>query len=251
MFTGRGQKPSNKEVLAAIDSIKKCRQGSFFKPSADKPCSCGWHTKAAARKQAWKALSDASASSTPTVAAVSSSNAHVTGEPSYTSPGSSSPSVSVDPVTTQSSTSSSTAASTSTTASADPPKVGSGLVPPKFDRSDFQSPSISELRAIGIGIKTFPGKLDLLVYCPLKNRCPHCKSALITANSVGKRKLCYAIPWPKTIVGVDMRCGKCKKHFMTHDTNYVDTLPSEEQVKREFVTAKGNGSHISLLRLLR
>ncbi|CAI8022077.1 hypothetical protein GBAR_LOCUS12992, partial [Geodia barretti] len=48
-----------------------------------------------------------------------------------------------------------------------------------------------------------------------------------------------------------MRCGKCKKHFMTHDTNYVDALPSEEQVKREFVTVKGNGSHISLLRLLR
>ncbi len=38
---------------------------------------------------------------------------------------------------------------------------------------------------------------------------------------------------------------------MTHDTKYVDTLPSEEQVKREFITGKGNGSHISLLRLLR
>lgn len=32
---------------------------------------------------------------------------------------------------------------------------------------------------------------------------------------------------------------------------YMDTLPSEEQVKREFLSAKGNGSHISLLRLLR
>ena len=113
-----------------------------------------------------------SASSPPTLA-VASSNAPATGEPSYMSPGSSSPSVSVDPGTTQSSTSSSTTASTSTTASADPPKVGSGPVPPKFDRSDFQSPSISELRAIGIGIKTFPGKLDLLVYCPLKNRTDH------------------------------------------------------------------------------
>ena len=38
---------------------------------------------------------------------------------------------------------------------------------------------------------------------------------------------------------------------MTHNPNYVDTLPSEEQEKREFVSAKGNGSHISLLRLLR
>ena len=37
---------------------------------------------------------------------------------------------------------------------------------------------------------------------------------------------------------------------MTHDTTYVDTLPSEEQIKRDFVTSKGNGSHISLLRLL-
>jgi len=128
--------------------------------------------------------------------------------------------------------------------------VGSGPVPPKFDKTDFQSPSMIELRAIGIGIKTFPGKLDLLVYCPLKGRCPHCKSALISAHSVGKRKLCYAIPWPKTIVGVDMRCGQCKKHFMTHDPSYVDTLTSEEQIRRGFVTGKGNGSHISLLRLL-
>ena len=200
------------------------RQGLFFNVSADKPkpCSCGWHTKAAKRKQARQASqaqSDASTSSTPTVGvAVSSYNAPATGEPSCTSPGSSSLSVSVDPAT--QTTSSSTAASTSsTTASADTPKVGSGPVPPKFDRSDFQSPTISELRAIGIGIKTFPGKLDLLVYCPLKGRCPHCNSALITANSVGKRKLCYAIPWPKIIVGVDMRCNKCKKHFMTHDPN--------------------------------
>ena len=124
-------------------------------------------------------------------------------------------------------------------------------MPPKFDRSDFQAPTISELRAIGIGAKSCPGKLDLLVYCPLMGCCPHCKSSLIAANSVGKRKLCYAIPWPKTIVGADMRCGRCKKHFMTHDTKYVDTLPLSEQVKRKFVTAKGNGSHISLLRLLR
>ena len=129
--------------------------------------------------------------------------------------------------------------------------VGTGPVPPKFDRSDFQSPTISELRATGIGVRTFPGKLDMIVYCPLKGRCPHCNSALITANSVGKRKLCYAIPWPKTIVGVDMRCGKCNKHFMTHDPSYVDTLPSDQQIKREFVSSKGNGSHISLLRLLR
>ncbi len=124
-------------------------------------------------------------------------------------------------------------------------------MPPKFDKTDFQSLTIGELRAIGIGTKTSPGKLDLLVYCPLKGRCPHCKSALIATNSVGKRKLCYAVPWPKTIIGVDMRCGRCKKHFMTHDPSYVDTLPSAEQVKREFVTGKGNGSYSSLLRLMR
>ena len=56
-FAGRGQKPSNKKVLAAIASIKKCRQGSFFNPGEKKPCSCGWHTKAAARKQARPATS--------------------------------------------------------------------------------------------------------------------------------------------------------------------------------------------------
>ena len=38
---------------------------------------------------------------------------------------------------------------------------------------------------------------------------------------------------------------------MTNDKKYVDTLPSAEQMKKKFVTAKGNGSHTSLLRLLR
>ena len=37
---------------------------------------------------------------------------------------------------------------------------------------------------------------------------------------------------------------------MTHDPSYVDTLTSEEQIRHDFVTGKGNGSHISLLRLL-
>ena len=131
------------------------------------------------------------------------------------------------------------------------PKFASEPVPPNFDRSDFQSPTIAELRAIGIGLKTCPGKLDLLVYCPLNGRCPHCSSSLVSANSVGKRKLCYAIPWPKSIVGIDMRCTKCKKHFMTHDQRFVSTLPSAAQVKREFVTGKGNETHMSLIRLLR
>ena len=38
---------------------------------------------------------------------------------------------------------------------------------------------------------------------------------------------------------------------MTHDPSYVNTLPSDQQIRREFVSSKGNGSHISLLRLLR
>ena len=38
---------------------------------------------------------------------------------------------------------------------------------------------------------------------------------------------------------------------MTHDTSYVETLPTAEQIKREFVAGKGNGSHAFLLRLLR
>ena len=48
-----------------------------------------------------------------------------------------------------------------------------------------------------------------------------------------------------------MKCSQCKKHFMMHDTSYTDSLPSEEQIKQEFMTGKGNGSHISLLLLLR
>ena len=38
---------------------------------------------------------------------------------------------------------------------------------------------------------------------------------------------------------------------MTHDPNYVDTLSSEDQVRSDFVCGKVNGSHISILRLLR
>lgn len=100
-------------------------------------------------------------------------------------------------------------------------------------------------------MKTSPGKLDLLMYCPLNGRCPHCRSSLITANGVGKRKLCYAVPWPKSIVGIDVKCTKCKKHFMTHDPKYVATLPTADQLKMEFVSGKGNGTHISLIKLLR
>ena len=51
-FTGRAQKPFSKEVLEVIAAIKKCQKDSFFHKS--KPCSCGWHKKAAARKQARK-----------------------------------------------------------------------------------------------------------------------------------------------------------------------------------------------------
>ena len=38
---------------------------------------------------------------------------------------------------------------------------------------------------------------------------------------------------------------------MMHDPRYVDTLPSAEQVMREFVSTKGNGSHVAIIRLLR
>lgn len=110
---------------------------------------------------------------------------------------------------------------------------------------------IAELRAMQIGMRTSLGKLDLLAYCPLTGRYPHCKSALITANSVGKRKLCYATPWPKTIVGIDMRCTSCKHHFMTHDPTYIDTLPLSAQLQREFVSTKGNRTHISLIEMMR
>ncbi len=65
VFTGRGKKPSNKEVVAAIESINKCQkdrqQGSFFSTDRrEKTCSCGWHIKAAARKLSKEASSSAS-----------------------------------------------------------------------------------------------------------------------------------------------------------------------------------------------
>ena len=72
----------------------------------------------------------------------------------------------------------------------------------------------------------------------------HCYWQIQLANGSSA----YATPWPKSVVGIDMRCSKCKKHCMTHDPKYVSSLPS---FKRDFVTAKGNGTHMSLVRLLR
>ncbi len=51
VFNGRGQKPSNKEVLIEIEQIKKCKQSSFFGNAEARSCSCGWHTKAAVRRK--------------------------------------------------------------------------------------------------------------------------------------------------------------------------------------------------------
>ncbi len=141
--------------------------------------------------------------------------------------------------------------STSTSTRSDQPKTATGPVPPKFDKSNFQSPTIAELRAIGIGLKKSPGKLDLLVYCPMSGRCPHCNSMMISANSVGSRKLIYVIPWPKSLVGIDMRCGKCKKHWLTHDPKYVSTLPMSVQLQQTCISTKGNGTDLSLIRMLR
>ncbi len=141
--------------------------------------------------------------------------------------------------------------STSTSTRSDQPKTATGPAPPKFDKSNFQSPTIAELRAIGIGLKKSPGKLELIVYCPMSGRCPHCNSMMISANSVGSRKLIYAIPWPKSLVGIDMRCGKCKKHWLTHDPKYVRTLPMSVQLQQTCISTKGNGTDLSLIRMLR
>ena len=166
-FTGRGQKPSNSEVLAAIAAIKKCQQarqkGSFFSSDKQKeqPCSCGWHTKAAARKQS--RLQVAQSSSAMTSATSSSVTATTTSAMAGTSvsdsgsslvvPVSSSPPPTVFVTSTGATTT--IATTTTTTTSLQP---GSGPVAPKFDKSDFQSPTIGELRAIEIGSKTSPGK---------------------------------------------------------------------------------------------
>ena len=42
-----------------------------------------------------------------------------------------------------------------------------------------------------------------------------------------------------------------KKHFMTHDPSYVNSPPTGEQLKSDFVATKGNGTNMSLVRLLR
>ena len=80
-FKGRGQKPSNKEVLAAINAIMKCKEarlkGTFFSRSQRKEwqCSCGWHTKAAARKQSRLQQAQAAASSSRVLPATSAGQA--------------------------------------------------------------------------------------------------------------------------------------------------------------------------------
>ena len=38
---------------------------------------------------------------------------------------------------------------------------------------------------------------------------------------------------------------------MSHDPTYVETLPSGDQLKREFVATKGYGTHMTIIRLLR
>ena len=126
-------------------------------------------------------------------------------------------------------------------------------MPTSFDRSDYQTASLGEAKTTCFGLKkaTDRAKLDAILFCPLTGRCPYCKSALLSANSVGKGKLCYAIPWPKTVIGLDVKCVKCSRHFMTFDADYVATLPSGVQLKADFVTGKGNASHMSLLHLLR
>ena len=45
VFRGRGQRPSNKDVLKQMSAIDKCRQRSYFKPATERErnCSCGWH----------------------------------------------------------------------------------------------------------------------------------------------------------------------------------------------------------------
>ena len=90
--------------------------------------------------------------------------------------------------------------------------AGSGPFSPTFTNQDYQTPTTSELLATKSGVISSPGKLDLIIYWNLED----VHSTLINTNSVGKKKLCYA---PRTIVGIDMRCVKCSKHFMTHDPN--------------------------------
>jgi hypothetical protein len=38
---------------------------------------------------------------------------------------------------------------------------------------------------------------------------------------------------------------------MTHDPSYVASLPSGDQLKRDFVATKGNGTDLSLVKMLR
>ena len=229
-FTGRGQKPSNKEVLKAIASIKKCRQRSFFKPSeVSRQCYCGWYTKATARRKKRSLVSATTSSSTSNsppslyryVNVASCSNsfyvvllyAHRL-DLDRCRPVDQCPVKHQPPLPSLYMYVNVASCCNSFYDVILRPQTGSGPVHPIFDKSAFQTPTIGELRALGIRTKTAPGKLDLLVYCPLKGRCPHCI-------------------------------------FMTHDSSYVDTLPTTEQIKREFVSCKGNGSHISLRQLLR
>ena len=98
-----------------------------------------------------------------------------------------------------------------------------GPVPPKFDKPSYQSPLIGEL----LSSERKPHQESWSIVQPKGDALIVSR---IIANSVGKRKLCYAV------VGLDMRCQKCKKHFMTHDPLYINTLSSKDQVNRDFVS---------------
>ena len=171
-FTGRGQKPSNKHVLAAIASIKKCRQGSFFHEAF---CEQTVLVRLAHESGSQEESEAAAISccvccncyifdqfSEPSLSLSVCCNCYIFdqfSEPSF------SLSVCCNCYTFDQLQQHHYIHQHRNHFSR---PVCKGwiwtAVLPKFDRSDFQSPTISELRAIGIVIKTSPGKLDLLVY---------------------------------------------------------------------------------------
>ena len=139
---------------------QKLQTGFLF--TVDKPslCLCSWHAKAAARKMVRLSASSMPAvvaSSTLTPMIMAASSVPSTSGHSCMSPSSSSAPllVSVEPSTLQPLTYSSIA--TTSAAQPAPSTLASGPAPPKFDRSDLHSPTVSKLGAIGIVTRTIPG----------------------------------------------------------------------------------------------
>ena len=80
------------------------------------------------------------------------------------------------------------------------------------------------------------GKLRTFLFAPKDGCCPECGEG-ITLRGTSKSKLCYSIPWPYAIQGMEVRCESplCRKFCTTFQPRYIATLPWPIQARVQFL----------------